>query len=163
MAKKKDNAVIGTFIRDDGTIGYKRSNFIFYLTWKQTIDMLPEEQRLSCYEMISNYGIYGIEPPEDHPCLFLWPTIRYQIDTMNQKYIYGCQGGRPPITPKEDPSPGEEIPSTPSAYTQGDPGAKGSYPALGDPVLPEGYQATPEEIEKAKKRFSKLKYFTNQG
>lgn len=110
MAKKKQNAVIGTFAREDGTIGYLRNNFVFYLTWKQIADRLPDEDRLVLYDMITDYALYGKLPPEDHPGYIHFLTPKYQIDQMNERYEDGITGGRPSNNHKADRQPGEGDP-----------------------------------------------------
>ena len=112
MAKRKQNAVISTFTRDDGTIGYLRNNFVFYLTWKQIAELLPDEDRLAFFDMITDYALYGKEPPEDHPCYIHFLTPKYQIDQMNERYEDGITGGRPSNNREASQGPGKEAPGS---------------------------------------------------
>lgn len=71
----------------------------FFSSYKEAIDILPDdEQKLAAYEMIVNFGLYGIEPDYDlipYNLRLLFTTIRANIEASVKNIQNGSKGGRP--------------------------------------------------------------------
>lgn len=72
----------------------------FFPSYKEAIDILPDDsQKLAAYEMIINYGLYGVEPDYDsvpYNLKLLFITIRANIEASVKNIQNGSKGGRPP-------------------------------------------------------------------
>ncbi len=75
------------------------SSFVFYGTWQEQLNELPDDMRLKFYGYICNYGLYDTEPEVRGIEKALWIPIKYAIDTAkerrNQNKVNGAKGGRP--------------------------------------------------------------------
>ena len=72
-----------------------RESFIFYSSFVEAIDELPEDIQLKVYQAISHYAIYGEECNLSGIAKAVFALIKPQIDANNKRYIDGCKGGRP--------------------------------------------------------------------
>lgn len=73
-----------------------RKSFIFYGSWLEAINELPNEQRADCLRAIIEYGIYG-EISENIPAIAkaMLAMTKEQIDLNNMRFDNGSKGGRP--------------------------------------------------------------------
>lgn len=79
----------------------KRNSFVFYLSFAEVLEDIPEDQHSEFLKMIINFGLYGIEPngpPSMSKAMF--KLIKPQIEANNKRFLSGQNGGRPP---KEKP------------------------------------------------------------
>lgn len=73
--------------------GMKRDSMVFYRSFKAAIDLLPEDERLACYDAIFNYAFDGVEA--EGIAAAVVELVRPVIDRNNARYLNGCKGGRP--------------------------------------------------------------------
>lgn len=80
-----------------------RDSVLFYRSFVEAIDMLPEDEQLKAYRAIARYGLDGTEPePEiDSVYMAVFLLAKPQIDANNRRYENGKRGGRPKATDKE--------------------------------------------------------------
>lgn len=70
----------------------------FYPSFREVIDKLPTpEKRLAAFYMFTDYGLYGIEPPEDIDLdlMLIFITAKPNMKKFSQDLHNGCKGGRP--------------------------------------------------------------------
>jgi len=80
-----------------------KDTFPFRRTYFDTIQMLPEGDKLTIYEAISDFALNGIEPNFDGVLAYVWNSIIKQLKSDSDKYINQCErntqnglkGGRP--------------------------------------------------------------------
>ena len=74
-----------------------RDTFVFYPSFLDGIEQLPEAEQLKAYRMIAHYGIYG-EAPKDLQGIA--SAVYYMaipsIDSAKKNRKNGAKGGRPP-------------------------------------------------------------------
>lgn len=72
-------------------------SFVFYESFLQGIELLPEEEQLKAYKLIAHYGITG-ELPEGDQTLAnaIFVMAKPNIDAAKTKRTNGKKGGRPP-------------------------------------------------------------------
>lgn len=74
----------------------ERESFIFYRSFKEAIDLCPEEVRLKIYEAIAEYALTEQEPTITEPYAKLcWKLIKPQLDANLRRYKNGQAGGAP--------------------------------------------------------------------
>lgn len=71
----------------------RRDSMVFYRSFKAAIDLLPEDERLACYDAIFNYAFDGVEA--EGIAAAVLELVRPVIDRNNARYLNGCKGGRP--------------------------------------------------------------------
>ena len=76
----------------------EREGFIFYVSFADAIDTLPDDQQLTLYKAIQNYGLHGTIPDIEGPALGMFRLIKPQIDANNRRYKNGQKGGKPKQT-----------------------------------------------------------------
>lgn len=62
----------------------ERESIVFYKSFFDAIDSLPEEEQAACYRAVIKYGLTGEEPPKGTLGYTMWLAFRKQID-VNQK------------------------------------------------------------------------------
>ena len=80
----------------------KRESFVFYSSWMNAINILPEEMRGDLLQAIVLYGLWGERPKKTTPVMqAILEMVKPQIDVNNLRYEngkkgaeYGCLGGR---------------------------------------------------------------------
>ena len=72
-----------------------RESIVFYKSFVEALNELPDENRLRLYDAIFNFGIYGNEPELSGIDAAVFMLIRPQIEANNRKYENGIKGGRP--------------------------------------------------------------------
>lgn len=74
---------------------------VMYKSWYDMIELMPQEEKLPCYEMFARYGFYGIEPGADVSVMqkIFFNAFRTQLDTSTNRYKAcvenGGKGGAP--------------------------------------------------------------------
>lgn len=100
-----------------------RDSVIIYESWKQTADLLPEDERLKFYEMILNYAFYGIENEEKTYLKALFINVKVMMDKARNRHDAakknGKKGGRPKTSKKPELKP-EEKPELKPELNQSD-------------------------------------------
>lgn len=77
-----------------------RNSFVFYKSWMDTIDTLPNEYKLEIYEAISCYGINEQLPKDMSTIVYaIMTNIKFGMDRSIARYERakenGKKGGRP--------------------------------------------------------------------
>lgn len=126
----------------------KKSSFVFYETFRDQVECLPDSMKLDFYRAIINYGLDGTEPVFDQKLegilKALWIGIAASIDSAKERRLEkisnGAKGGRPkkavqsaqpvPPVPEEVPS----VESVLSAQPEESPAETATVP-LNDTVI----------------------------
>ena len=70
--------------------------FIFYGSFAEAINLLPENDQLEAYRAICAYGLYGDIPEFDsNAAQAIFIMAKPQIDANQKKRSAGVLGGRP--------------------------------------------------------------------
>jgi len=72
-----------------------RESVLFYRSFAEAIECLPESEQLKAYKALINYGLYGTEPELEGSTATVFILSRAQIDANNRRYENGKKGGRP--------------------------------------------------------------------
>ena len=78
----------------------------FYPSFREAIDMLTDDsKRLAAYDMLTNYGLYGIEPDQNTEAdlLLIFTMGKPNIKKFATDLSNGCKGGRPKKDNKKNP------------------------------------------------------------
>jgi flagellar biosynthesis GTPase FlhF len=73
-----------------------RDSFIFYRSFAEAIDDLPDSEQLEIYRAIKEYALNENEPELTGVAKSFWTLIKPQITANNRRYKNGCKGGKPP-------------------------------------------------------------------
>ncbi len=74
----------------------EKDSFTFYRSFKEAIDLCPEDARLKIYEAIAEYALTEQEPTMAEPYAKLcWKLIKPQLDANWRRYKNGQAGGAP--------------------------------------------------------------------
>lgn len=92
--------------------GYPRSSFVFYGSFYEALEGLPDEDKISIVQAIIEYGLYGKEPEFQGFTKCIFTLIKPQIDANQKKFMngqkgaeHGINGGRKPQhNPTETPN-----------------------------------------------------------
>ena len=73
-----------------------RKGFIFYRSYKDSIDELEDKEKLLLYEAIANYGLdkKELELPKG-AVKAIFHGVKAQLDANWKKYLNSLQGGAP--------------------------------------------------------------------
>lgn len=74
----------------------KRESFVFYRSFYEAINELPEETQLEVYKAITSYALEGELTELAGLPKVIFTLIKPQLDANNKKYLDGKKGGRPP-------------------------------------------------------------------
>jgi hypothetical protein len=74
----------------------KRDSFIFYRSFSEAIDNLPDNEQLKIYRAIKEFALNEHEPELTGLAKGFWTLIKPQIAANNKRYEDGRKGGRPP-------------------------------------------------------------------
>lgn len=77
------------------------NSYVFYESFLDAIELLPENKQLEAYQAISRYAIRGEEPRIDGMPLIVFTMAKPNIDANEKKRNGGVLGGRPPKNPKD--------------------------------------------------------------
>ena len=81
----------------------RENSFIFYRSFKESIDNCPSADRLALYEAIANYALDGTSPDLSGGAIkMVWPLIEPQLDANRDKRKSGRKGGAPRKTNGSD-------------------------------------------------------------
>lgn len=73
-----------------------RDSFIFYRSFYEALEGIPNDIRLEIYDAIMQYGLYEVFPDNLSPYAQMAVKLIFPlIDKNNQRYNNGCKGGRP--------------------------------------------------------------------
>lgn len=76
-----------------------RDSFVFYRSFAEAIEELPDDLQLECYKAITNYALYGEETANSPYIKALFKSFRANIDAAQKKrdanIENGKKGGRP--------------------------------------------------------------------
>lgn len=73
----------------------QRDSFVFYHTFKETIDALPTpELKLKLYNAIASYGLIGEYDESDALINAMMKQICFSIDRAKEKYDKAVNAGR---------------------------------------------------------------------
>lgn len=72
--------------------------FVFYRSFRDAIESLPDDQKLKAYQAIINYGIDGDENIEPGIVAAIFMMAKPQIDANAKRKAAGLKGGRPKKT-----------------------------------------------------------------
>lgn len=74
----------------------ERDTFVFYPSFLDGIEKLPEGEQLKAYRMIAHYGVYGEEPKEaESIASAVYFMAIPSIDSAKKNRKNGAKGGRP--------------------------------------------------------------------
>lgn len=97
-----------------------RDSFIFYSSFVNALDQLPEDIQLQLYKAITHYALFDENPALEGVSNVIFSLIKPQIDANNKKYEigkkgaeYGKLGGRPK-NQKPQKNPSGVLPKTPN-------------------------------------------------
>jgi hypothetical protein len=92
-----------------------KDSFVFYRSFAEAIDDLPDEQQLIVYRAIKEYALNRVEIELNGVAKSFWKLIKPQLEANNRRYNngtkgaeYGKMGGRPK---KETPNENNENPT----------------------------------------------------
>jgi hypothetical protein len=72
-----------------------KNSFIFYRSFSEAIDNLPEDEQLQIYRAIKEYALNGIETElSSGTAKGFFVLIKPQLEANNKKYRNGLKGGR---------------------------------------------------------------------
>ena len=72
----------------------KRDSFVFYSSWMDAVNVLPEEMQADLLATIVLYGIQGEMPEQPSPIAqAILAMVKPQIDLNNRRYKRGRKGG----------------------------------------------------------------------
>lgn len=75
---------------------FERPGFIFYRSYKNSINELDDKDKLILYEAIANYGLDKKESDlPKGPVMAVFQGIKAQLDANWRKYLNSLKGGAP--------------------------------------------------------------------
>jgi len=77
-----------------------KESFVFYRSFYEAIQMIPEQERLQIYEAIAELALNGNQTETSGSAAVIMKLIEPQILANNRKYENGKKGGRPKTKPK---------------------------------------------------------------
>lgn len=91
--------------------GYPRTGFVFYQSFYEALQDIPNEDKMAIVQAIIEYGLYGKESDLQGLHKIVFTLIKPQIDANQKKFVngqkgaeHGVKGGRPEtINPTETP------------------------------------------------------------
>ncbi|MCL2815983.1 MAG: DUF6291 domain-containing protein [Oscillospiraceae bacterium] len=106
-----------------------RESLVFYKSFYEAIECLPEDEQLKAYKAIMEYSLNGEEPNVDGAAKAIFKLVKPQIDSNNKRYEngkkgagFGDTGGKPkdeaPSEPQDNPN---ETPNEPQGDTKATP------------------------------------------
>ncbi len=99
--------------------GYPRTGFVFYQSFYEALQDIPNEDKMTIVQAIIEYGLYGKEPNLIGLHKIVFTLIKPQIDANQKKFMngqkgaeYGTRGGRKPhANPTETPQQPQSNPT----------------------------------------------------
>ena len=130
----------------------ERESFIFYKSFADAIDDLPDNEQLLLYKAIKEFSLNGTEIDLQGQAKTLWKLIKPQLIANNKKFSDGTKGGRPKNKPvvidNENQGLSEE---KTSGYEKEKPNVNGNVNGNVNSSFSEsGFKYIPEEGQKAR-------------
>ena len=77
-----------------------RESFVFYKSFREAIENLPDENQLNAFKFVIGYWLFGIipKPSKDPVAYAIFVMAKPQIDANNVRYINWTKWGRPKWT-----------------------------------------------------------------
>lgn len=73
-----------------------RVSCVFYASWFDAIEVLPEAVQSEAYRAILSFALRGVETEKQGAMTkLIMAMVRPQIEANNKRYENGCKGGRP--------------------------------------------------------------------
>ena len=73
-----------------------RDSCVFYASWFDAIEVLPEAVQSEAYRAILSFALRGVETEKQGAMTkLIMAMVRPQIEANNKRYENGCKGGRP--------------------------------------------------------------------
>lgn len=73
----------------------KEESFVFYASFYDALEGMPEDVQFAVLKETARYGIYGGEPKLTGVADALFKLIRPQLDANRKRRVYGREGGAP--------------------------------------------------------------------
>lgn len=89
----------------------EKNSFIFFRSFYDSINALPEEMQLEVYRTICEYGFNGIEPQENGISKALFISIKPNMDNSSKKYEANIENGKKGGRPKKNTEETQNNPS----------------------------------------------------
>ena len=80
-------------MKKSNNIKPQRNSFIFYASFRDALQDAPDDVRLTCYDAIVDYALYGKTPQLTGWAKSVFLLTKPQLDANTQRYINGCKGG----------------------------------------------------------------------
>lgn len=71
-----------------------REGFIFYRSFYEAINDLPEQEQFTLYKAIADFSFTLQEPKLEGVCSTIFKLIKPQVEANNRKYINGKKGAK---------------------------------------------------------------------
>lgn len=89
----------------------EKNSFIFFRSFYDSINALPEEMQLEVYRTICEYGFNGIEPQENGIAKALFISIKPNMDNSSKKYEANIENGKKGGRPKKNTEENQNNPT----------------------------------------------------
>ena len=74
----------------------QRETCVFYASWFEAIETMPEAAQSEAYRAVLTYALRGVETAKQGAMTkLIMAMVRPVIDANNKRYENGCKGGRP--------------------------------------------------------------------
>ena len=83
----------------------ERDSFVFYKSWEDAIEQLPEAEQARAYRNIIRYACTGEKPETGGLAGIVYTMAKPIIDANNKRFSDGIKGGRPKTTGFENKKP----------------------------------------------------------
>ena len=78
------------------TMAQNRDSCVFYASWFDAIEVLPEAVQSEAYRAILSFALRGVETEKQGAMTkLIMAMVRPQIEANIKRYENGCKGGRP--------------------------------------------------------------------
>lgn len=81
-----------------------RESFVFYRSFYEAIEKLPDDQQLKVFKALANYALNGIDENIDGVAGAMLICFRPQIDANNRRYKNTCKAVHDKSKAKEEKS-----------------------------------------------------------
>ena len=106
---------------------YPLESFVFYRSFRDAIEEMPDDEKLATLLGICDYALYGVEPKlKGVMSRAVFTVARPSIDANNCRRTNGKKGGRPPKKPMVSNSENQWFSKSESTETESGSGANGA-------------------------------------
>lgn len=103
---------------------YPLESFVFYRSFRDAIEEMPDDEKLATLLGICDYALYGVEPKlKDVMSRAVFTVARPSIDANNCRRTNGKKGGRPPKKPMVSNSENQWFSKSESTETESESGS----------------------------------------